>query len=122
MVYSTKTYELDSRATVSALRDVMRLQLDSNALDQRIEQVREASAKGITPDQAKAQLKKLLGKGEAEKAAEAFDSPDVQNLPEGNSVWRLSNAISWIANAKDTAPERKLELGRIAGEVLAKAA
>jgi hypothetical protein len=121
-VYSAKTYELDSRTTVSALRDVMRTQLDARSLEQRVAQVRESAAKGVTADQAKAQLRKLLGKGEAEKAAEAFESNDVLNLPEGNTTWRLSNAISWIANAKDVAPERKLELGRIAGEVLAKAA
>lgn len=122
MIYSEKTYRLDTQTMVSALRDVTRLQLDAGSLDKRMTQVQAAGSQEVTAASARERLKRVLTKGEAEKAAEAFESPDVQNLPEGNTTWRLSNAISWIANAKDVAPERKLELGRIAGEVLAKAA
>ena len=48
---------------------------------------------------------------------DAFESEDVINLPAGKSVWRASNAISWIAGRTED-PDRKLELERIAGEVL----
>ena len=66
-------------------------------------------------------LKKVLNKGEAEAAFNAYASPDVYNLPEGNTAWRLSNAISWIAGQTEDA-ERKLDLMRVAGDVLPKAA
>ena len=56
-------------------------------------------------------------KGEAEDVEKAFGSPDTFNMPAGNTVWRLSNAISWVAGqAKD--PERKLDLQKLAGSVL----
>jgi hypothetical protein len=121
MVYSPQTYELDSKTTVSALRDVIRLQLDAPTLRNRVEAVRTASEQGVTPEAAKAQLKKLLNKGEAQAAIDAFNSPDTYNLPEGHNVWRLSNAISWIAGQTEDVG-RKLDLNRIAGEVLPKAA
>jgi hypothetical protein len=47
----------------------------------------------------------------------AYNSPDTYNLPAGNTTWRLSNAISWIAGKTEDS-ERKLELMKLAGEVL----
>lgn len=121
MVYSERTYQLDSQATVSALKDVVRMRLDAGALDSRVRALQAANDKPVTSEEARAQLKKLLNKGEAEDASKAFDSPDTHNLPAGNTAWRLSNAISWIANQDTTTPERKLELARVAGDVLPKA-
>jgi hypothetical protein len=121
MIYSQRTYELDSKTTVSALRDVVRLQLDSGSLTNRMEAVKKANGQEVSPAEARERLKKILSKGEAEAALNAYNSPDVYNLPEGNTAWRLSNAISWIAGQTEE-PERKLDLMRIAGEVLPKAA
>ena len=121
LIYSQRTYELDAKTTVSALKDVVRLQLDSRSLTNRMEAVRMAAAKEINPTSARELLKKALNKGEAEAAMNAYNSPDVYNLPAGQTAWRLSNAISWIAGQTEE-PERKLELMRVAGEVLPKAA
>lgn len=121
MTYSQRTYELDSKTTVSALKDVVRLQLNADSLHNRMAAVRAANEKEVSPVNAREQLKKVLNKGEAEAAINAFNSPDVYNLPAGNTTWRLSNAISWIAGQTEDA-ERKLELMRVAGEVLPKAA
>lgn len=121
MIYSQQTYQLDSKTTVSALRDVVRMQLDAGNLTKRMEAVRNANDKPVSTAEAREYLKKVLNKGEAEKAMSAFESKDVYNLPEGNTKWRLSNAISWIANEAEDA-ERKLDLMRTAGAVLAKAA
>jgi hypothetical protein len=119
MTYSQRTYELDTRTTVSAMKDVVARQLNAGELDQRMEMIRTAGGQQVTAETVKTQLKKLLLKGEADKAIDAFNSPDVYNMPAGNTVWRMSNAISWIANSvEDT--ERKLELMKIAGEVLPK--
>ena len=118
MIYSQRTYELDSKTTVSALRDVVRLQLDAKSLSTRMDAVRQANGKEVTVESARERLKKVLNKGEAEAALNAYASPDVYNLPAGNTAWRLSNAISWIAGQTEDA-ERKLDLMRTAGDVLA---
>ena len=47
----------------------------------------------------------------------AFDSADVINLPEGQTAWRASNAISWIARHTEDA-EMRLELERAAGSLV----
>ncbi len=48
---------------------------------------------------------------------DAFGSQDVVNLPPGNTAWRASNAISWIArHAED--PEQRLDLERAAGSLV----
>ncbi len=121
MLYSNRTYELDARTTVSALKDVINGQLDAASLRRRMEAVRHANEQEVNPQKAKETFRRLLQKGESEAAQQAFDSLDTYNLPAGNTNWRLSNAISWIAGqTKDT--ERKLNLMKIAGEVLPKAA
>lgn len=122
MIYSERTYQLDADTTVSALRDVIRHRLDAGTLDTRVRALQAANAEGVSPQQAAAQLKKFLNKGEADDALKAFEGNDDYNLPAGQTAWRLSNAISWIANGKDVNPERKLELSKFAAQVLPKAA
>ena len=63
-------------------------------------------------------LGKALGKADSEKAADLFEGNDVVNLPPGNTVWRLSNAVSWLAQGKNLSTDRKLELERVAGELI----
>ena len=121
MVYSQRTYQLDTQTTVSALKDVVRSRLNRDGLDNRMNAIRAAHDKPVDMATAATILKKALNKGEAEAAINAYNSPDVYNLPEGHNTWRLSNAISWIAGQTEN-PERKLELMRAAGEVLPKAA
>jgi hypothetical protein len=119
MIYSQRTYELDAETTVSALRDVIGTHLNADALHNRMEAIKQANATAVDPVGAKESLKKLLLKSETDDVIEAYNSPDTYNLPAGNTTWRLSNAISWVAGkTEDT--ERKLELMKIAGEVLPK--
>ncbi len=48
---------------------------------------------------------------------EAYNSVDTVNMPAGNSMWRLSNAISWVAG-KTEDPERNLELNKVARQMI----
>ena len=48
---------------------------------------------------------------------EAYNSADTVNMPAGNSIWRLSNAICWVAGKTEDA-ERKLEISKVAGQIL----
>jgi len=43
--------------------------------------------------------------------------PDVELLPAGNTSWRLSNAVSWLAGQVEDG-ERRLELEKVAGQLV----
>jgi len=57
---------------------------------------------------------RALPKHVQKSVVDAFDSADVINLPEGQTAWRASNAISWIARHTEDA-EMRLDLERAAG-------
>lgn len=114
---SKKTYELDTRASISALRDVVGGLLSHRRIEASIATVRQAAEKEVTWAQVAPQLSKALLKGEMKAAKDSFESQDVYNLPPGNTMWRVSNALSWIAGSTEDA-DRKLELQRLAGQVL----
>jgi hypothetical protein len=47
----------------------------------------------------------------------AYNSADTVNMPAGNSMWRPSNAVSWVAGKTEDA-EHKLEISKLAAQVL----
>jgi hypothetical protein len=116
--YSDRTYQLDTQANVSALQDVIQVTLGPERVNAYQQIIRDAAEMEVGKDNVGQILKKKLGKEEVARVQAAFDSPDVVNLPEGNTMYRLSNAVSWFAQSTDITPNRKLELQRIAGELL----
>jgi hypothetical protein len=60
---------------------------------------------------------RALPKQVQKSVVDAFESPDVINLPEGNTAWRASNAISWVARHTEDA-EMRLDLERAAGALV----
>lgn len=118
--YSKKTYELDTATTVSAVKDVVKQALEPDAVKNTLDMLRLAHEKVITDlsGNIMTKLRAQLSKEELRKVKDHFNGPDVQNLPPGKSPYRLSNAISWLANAEDVSNERKLELEHAAGEWL----
>ena len=117
MIYSERTYELDAQATVSALKDVIQRQLNAEQLQQHMELIRRANDCPVDASQARDMLRKAFQKHEADSVVEAYNSPNTVNMPAGNSMWRLSNAISWVAGNTEDA-ERKLEISNLAGQIL----
>jgi len=114
---SEKTYRLDTEASRSALRDIIRGVLAPKRVEALCAGIQRADANKVEWRKVSGAVGKRLLKGELEAARAAFEGDDVYNLPAGKSVWRASNALSWIAGqAQD--PERKLEIQRLAGEVL----
>jgi hypothetical protein len=82
-----------------------------------MELIRRAKDRSVDARQARDILRKALQKHEADSVVEAYNSADTVNMLAGNSMWRLSNAISWVAGkTEDT--ERKLEISKLAGQVL----
>ena len=72
----------------------------------------------MTATEINAWIKKnQLNKEDAQLAIAKFNSPDVELLPAGQTAWRWSNALSWLAN--ETEDERKrLDLQDLAGSLL----
>jgi hypothetical protein len=113
---SERTYELDTATSVSALRDIVQGVFAPPRINAMCEAIRTANEKNIDWKNLKGSLAKRLLKGELEAAEAAFDSSDVINLPAGKTMWRASNAISWIAGKTEDA-DRRLDLERLAGEL-----
>lgn len=119
--YSEKTRKLNSAASAAAARDVARALLGPEAIQKMVGQVRVANAAKLDADAAVASLKKDATKDEVKAIVDKFNSPDVELLPAGQNAWRWSNAISWLATQTESA-DRRLDLERMAGDVVAKAA
>ena len=114
--FSDRTHRLDTAASVSALRDIVRAAFSPAGRDRMLGAVCAAHDRTMNKSQlttATRALPKLVQKS----VLDAFEPADVINLPEGNTAWRASNAISWIArNTQD--PELRLDLERAAGTLV----
>jgi len=114
--FSDRTHRLDTAASVSAHRDVVRGALGPSGRDRMVEHIRAAHDRTMSKTQlstATRTLPKLVQKS----VVDAFESPDVINLPEGNTAWRASNAISWVARHTEDS-ELRLDLERAAGALV----
>jgi hypothetical protein len=114
---SAQTYALDTKTSVSALRDVVRGTLGPAKIEAMIGSIKQAHEAKIDWKSASGKLAKALTKGELKAVEDAFNSNDVINLPAEKTLWRASNAVSWIAG-KAESEDRRLELQRLAGQVL----
>lgn len=120
VAFSQKTYHLDTQTMASAISDMAGNALGPESVNGYLALVKAANEEKVEGREVTEWMKKRLTKGEVEAATTAFNSPDVEMLPAGNTRWRMSNALSFIA--KKAEPERALELQRFAGEALGKAA
>jgi hypothetical protein len=114
--YSQKTYALQTETQASAVGDVVKHLLSADACEAMNATIAKAADNEVSWDQVKGRLK-TLRVGEQEKVKDLFEGQDTYNLPEGKSVWRLSNAVSWLATGLEDA-ERKLDLERVAGKLV----
>jgi hypothetical protein len=120
--YSSRTIELDTMASISKLKDVVRFAFGESNVQLSLNAIKAANEQGIEPKAARELLKARLTKGETDMAIEAYNSPDIVNLPAGNTKYRLSNAVSWISQAENITTDRRMELDRFAGELIGKVA
>lgn len=115
---SQRTYDLDTQTMASAINDLVNRTLSGDAVNQYMGLISKANEEKLEWGKAREFLKKNLLKGEVDAVTEAFNGADIEMLPPGNSNWRFSNAISWVAGNKIENEERKLELMKVAGKVL----
>lgn len=116
--FSQKTYELDTKTTAAATVDIVRSTLSPKAIEARSNAIQALHERETSFEKAFAKVGATLTKAEHKAAKEAFEGDDSIMLPPGRSLWRASNALSWIANKTDDA-ERKLELQQAAGKIVA---
>jgi hypothetical protein len=116
MEFSDKTLRLDTQTNVSALRDVVRGALAPAKVEGLIAKIDKAQGASVSWANLKARLAKTLTKAELAAAESAFTGPDVINLPPEPTLWRASNALSWIA--KSANEDRALEMEKLAGGLL----
>lgn len=116
--YSARTYRLDTETMVSATRDVVRAVMGPAAVQRQIEAIQAAHSQEMSTAQAMRSVSKVLTKAEQGKVKDAFEGPDTLMLPAGQTAWRFSNALSWVANSTESA-DRKLELQSLAGKFAA---
>jgi hypothetical protein len=114
---SERTLRLDAATQASLARDQVRALLSEEATSKVVRQVREANGTEIDPKAIDGFLKTRTNKAEAFAIAEKFASADVVDLPPGQTAWRLSNAISWLARETEDG-RRRMELERVAGEAM----
>ncbi len=119
VAFSEKTYRLDSEASASALGDIVRHALSPESLGKFQEVVVKATEEKVERTRVPNILGKLdLQKDEIIEITKAFESSDNVMMPEGETMWRLSNAISYFAGHRCEDADRRLELERAAGKVL----
>lgn len=115
---SDRTYQLDTETMASAINDLSSNVLGPDAVNNTLHLLKAANEDSVSPQNIAAWVKKNLSKDEGTKVVEKFASADIEMLPAGQTTWRWSNALSWLAN--ETQDEhRKLELQEFAGEVIA---
>ena len=114
--FSDRTHRLDTAASVSALRDIVRGAFGPAGRDRLVETIRSANQRGMSKVQL-SHATRVLPKLVQKSVVDAFESSDVINLPEGETAWRASNAISWVARHTEDA-EVRLDLERAAGAVV----
>jgi hypothetical protein len=116
--FSARTYASDTKTMVSATVDIVRSTLGPAAIERRVQAIRAAHENETSFAKAFGKIGAALSKAEQTAVKEAFEGTETLMLPPGKTLWRASNALSWIANKTDDA-DRKLELQQAAGKILA---
>lgn len=118
ILYSRKTYELDTKTNASAIADIVHNTMNPQAIENYLHHIKIAAEDTIGEKDVTRLLKQKLTKGDAEKVEELYLSPDVVNLPPGKTTYRLSNAVSFFAQNEKLTRNRRLDLESLAGELL----
>jgi hypothetical protein len=115
--YAADTIAADATASALALRDAFAGAFSDGKITRMIEGIRSANETKIDGKARAEGLKKVLTKGEVAQVVDAFNGADVENMPAGNTLWRWSNAISWVGGQLDDA-DRAIDFARLAGDVM----
>lgn len=119
LALSEETYALDTRTTVSAVRDLTAGLYSRDTIMQKAIEIQGASEIDVDFDQ---ELKRLVSNGSLLKAEKAeVEKVLMRNDPNdgvqgGATLWKLTQAIT--AHARELEPQRSRELHEISGALL----
>lgn len=116
---SQRTYELDTKTTVSAVRDLTKGLFSKDNIMQKAIEIQSASEVDVDFEK---EIKKLTKDGSLLKTeGEAVEKILMKNDPDdgvqgGATLWKLTQAIT--AHARELTPERSRELHEISGNLM----
>ena len=119
LALSQRTYELDTKTTVSAVRDLTRGLYDNETIMRKAYEIQGASEMVVDLDN---EVKKLTKSGDLLKTeGEEVKQLLMNNNPEdgvqgGATLWKLTQAIT--AHARKLTPERSRELHELSGKLM----
>lgn len=119
LALSQQTYELDTKTTVSAVRDLTRGLFSRESLTQKAYEIQGASEIDVDPEKEITKLTKsgLLLKQEGKEVEKILMKNDPEDGVQGAAtLWKLTQAIT--AHARELTPERSRELHEISGALL----
>lgn len=116
---SRRTYELDTRTTVSAVRDLTRGLFAKENIMQKAIEIQAASEVDVDFERELKRLTKdgglLKSEGEAVEKILMNNNPD-DGVQGGATLWKLTQAIT--AHARELTPQRSRELHEISGALM----
>lgn len=122
--FSEETYKSDTQTMCLAVQDMVGNLLNPVRINQQIATIQAAAEEQVNPKAIYEALRKSghLLKAEAKGATELFNEPDVEMMPQGNTLWRANQALSLFANKmeEDGNSTRANELRHVAGRMLDK--
>jgi hypothetical protein len=118
--FSVDTYNYDTKATASAINDVVKQSLSRETLEKTVNIMKEASAKRIEIDKEFEKLKKSTKLNMSDFEMSQVDRILKNNNPEdgvqGNATkWKMAQAVTAICNLEEINAERKKEISEWAG-------
>lgn len=119
LALSRETYELDTKTTVSAVRDLTAGLFSKDNLMQKAYEIQGASEIDVDSEKEITKLTKsgLLLKQEGKEVEKILMKNDPEDGVQGAAtLWKLTQAIT--AHARELSPERSRELHEISGSLL----
>ena len=115
---SEETYRLDTRATASAVGDLVRGLLSTEGVRRRFVEAQAAASTTEAPEVIEGMVKaRRLSANEAKSLGETFARSDIAQIPAGPLTrWKLAQGISWLAHSAQG--ERASELEALAGSLV----
>jgi len=117
MEFSDKTYQLDTETVASAVADIVENVFSPTFVTKKMKIIQKLGETQVDADSIIEGLvkRKKLTLGDAKEVKMLCSSADTENLPAGQTMHRLTQALALFGGQQDT--DKALEFEKLAGEV-----